>query len=377
MNIQMYATCPDEMTRLLAREIEVLGGREIRIDYRVVYFTASDVVAYKAHLALRTASRICRILKDIPAQSPRIVFDKARKIRFHELFHPKAPVTIHVFSANDGGTLSTDLIGSKLREAMTDCFEHHLKTTPNKSSWQAAIGVSGFYRRKRLLVSVDTSGESLHRRGFRAEGHPAPLKETLAAALLAFCEYDGSVPFYDPMCGSGTLAVEAAMIALNRAPLIHRKKRGFGLEHLLGFDARLWQQTRQQLQAAERKNPVAVFASDISGPYVEVARQTVKNARLTGQINVEKKDFFKSTKPAERGLMLANMPYGMRLDEQKIDKAYLRAVGDQLKQQYKGWRCGILAPVSAPLKEIGLKPQKQAAFLNGTIPVKLLVFDIY
>jgi len=377
LNIQMYATCPDELTGLLAKEIEAIGGQEIRIDYRVVYFSATKEVAYMAHLALRTAGRICRVLKDIPAHSPRIVFDKARKIRFHELFDPRAPVSIHVFSANDGGAISNDLIGSKLREAITDCFEHHLKTTPNKSSWQAAIGVSGFYHRKRLLVSMDTSGESLHRRGFRAEGHPAPLKETLAAALLAFCGYDGSVPFYDPMCGSGTLAVEAAQIALNRAPLIHRKRRGFGLEHLLDFDARLWQRTRQQLQAAERKNPVSVFASDISGPYVEVARQTVKNARLSDVIKIDKKDFFKSKKPAANGLMIANIPYGMRLDEKKIDKAFLRAIGDQLKQQYAGWRCGILAPVSAPLKEIGLKPQKQATFLNGTIPVKLLVFDIY
>ena len=183
-------------------------------------------------------------------------------------------------AANDEGPIPTHLIGSKLREAINDCFQHHLKVTPNQSSWDALIGIHGYFHHKRLMVSVDTSLGSLHRRGYRVEGHPAPLKETLAAALLAVCEYDGTTSFFDPMCGSGTIAVEAAQMAINRAPLIHRKKGGFGFEYLLDFDSGLWQAIQERARTAERPAKAGIFASDIEPQFVEIAQKTVINAQL-------------------------------------------------------------------------------------------------
>jgi putative N6-adenine-specific DNA methylase len=239
------------------------------------------------------------------------------------------------------------------------------------------VGITGYFHHKRLMVSIDTSRESLHRRGFRVEGHPAPLKETLAAALLAVCEYDGTLPFLDPMCGSGTIALEAAEIAVNRAPGMLRGKGGFGFEHLLDFDSRLWQAIREQARAAERPAPAAVFASDIDPQFVEIAKKAFKKARLESVVRLEARDLFKTEKPADHGLLIANIPYGVRLSEKDLSAGFMRSLGDHLKKHFKGWRCGILAPLSAPLKEIGLKPQKQAPFLNGTVPVKFLVFDIY
>lgn len=365
------------MTGLLAKEVASIGGTNVRTSYRVVYFCASKEVTYKAHLHLRLANRICRVLKEIPAQSPTIIFDKAKKIRFDELFSDRQAVSIHVVAANDGSKIPNHLIGSKLREAINDCFQHHLKTTPNQSSRGAAIGISGYFHNNRLLVSVDTSFESLHKRGFRVEGHPAPLNETLAAALLAVCEYDGTTNFFDPMCGSGTIVVEAAQIAINRAPLMHREKGGFGFEYLYDFDSRLWQTIQDQARAAERPAEVGIFASDMEPQFVEIARKTVTNAQLETVVRVETKDFFNTEKPAECGLLIANIPYGLRMTEKDVTAEFLRAIGDHLKNHFKGWRCGILAPMSSPLKEIGLKPQKQAPFLNGTVPVKFVVFDIY
>ena len=377
MEYHLYATCPDELTGLLAKEIASLGGTEVRTAYRVVYFSASKEIYYRVHLYSRLASRIYRVLKEIPAHSPTIIFDKARKIRFHELFSDQQAVGITVVAANDESPIPTHLIGSKLREAINDCFQHHLKVMPNQSSWDAVIGITGYFHHNRLMVSVDTSLESLHRRGFRVEGHPAPLKETLAAALLAVCEYDGTTPFLDPMCGSGTIVVEAAQIAINRAPLIERKKGGFGFEHLLDFDSGLWQAVWDQARAEERPAPAGIFASDIDPQFVKISQKTIANARLETVVRFETRDFFQTEKPAESGLLIANIPYGVRMTEKDVTAEFLRAVGDHLKNHYKGWRCGILAPTSSPLKEIGLKPQKQAPFLNGTVPVKLVVFDIY
>jgi putative N6-adenine-specific DNA methylase len=377
MEYQLYATCPDELTGLLAREIANIGGTDVRTAYRVVYFSASPEVAYRAHLHSRLASRIFRVLKEIPAHSPTIIFDKAKKIRFDRLFSDQQAVGITVVASSDEERIPNHLIGSKLREAINDCFHHHLKVTPNQSSWDPVIGIVGYFHHNRLMVSVDTSLESLHRRGFRTEGHPAPLKETLAAALLAVCEYDGTTPFFDPMCGSGTIVVEAAQLAINRAPLLHRKKGGFGFEHLRDFDPVLWQTIRDQARAAERPARVGIFASDLEPQFVEIARKTMAQAQLENVVQLETKDFFQTEKPAETGLLIANIPYGLRMTENDVSPEFLRAVGDHLKNHFKGWRCGILAPTSSPLKEIGLKPQNQASFLNGTVPVKLVIFDIY
>jgi len=377
LEYQLYATCPDKLTGLLAKEIAALGGSDVHTAYRVVYFSGSTEFAYKAHLHLRLASRIGRILKEIPAQSPTIIFDKAKKIRFDQLFSPKLAIAINVVASDDQSKIPNHLIGSKLREAINDCFQHHLKAAPNQSSREAVIGVNGYYHNKRLRVSLDTSFESLHKRGFRIEGHPAPLKETLAAALLAVCEYDGSIPFYDPMCGSGTIAIEAAMIAINRPPLMLRKKGGFGFEYLHDFDPQLWQTVRDQARAAEHPAQVGIYASDIEPEFIKIARKTAANAQLENMIRFETKDFFKTEKPADCGLLIANIPYGVRLGDKEVSPEFLRALGDHLKNHFKGWRCGILAPASAPLKEIGLKPQKQAPFLNGMVPVKFVVFEIY
>jgi putative N6-adenine-specific DNA methylase len=377
LDYQLYATCPDELTGLLAKEITSIGGTNVRTAYRVVYFNASREVAYKSHLHSRLASRIFRVLKEIPAHSPTIIFDKAKKIRFHEIFSEGHPVSINVVASNDENKIPNHLIGSKLREAINDCFQHHLKIMPNQSSWDAVIGITGYFHKKRLMVSIDTSFESLHRRGFRVEGHPAPLKETLAAALLAVCEYDGTTCFFDPMCGSGTIAIEAAQIAMNRAPLVHRKKGGFGFEYLLDFDPELWETILDQARRAERPAKVGIFASDLEPQFIEIAKRTVRNARLETVVQLETKDFFQTDKPAESGLLIANIPYGLRMTEKEVSGEFLRAIGDHLKNHFKGWRCGILAPASSPLKEIGLKSQKQASFLNGTVPVKFVLFDIY
>lgn len=374
---QHYATCPDDLTGLLAEEIASLGGAEVRTAYRTVYFVGSTELGYTINLHSRLANRVCRVLKTIPAHSPRILFDKARRLKFHELFSHDKAISIQVATSGGEDKLPGHLIGSKLREAINDCFSHHLGVEPNQSSRDAVVRIVGYYNRGRVMVSIDTSVESLHMRGYRAEGHPAPLKETLAAALLAVCEYDGTTDFFDPMCGSGTIAIEAAQIAINRAPNLLRRKGGFGLEHLHDFDPALWQQVRDQAIAATRPAPASLFASDIDSKFVKVARTAAANAKLGATIHFESKDFFKTTKPSESGLLIANIPYGVRMAEEDVSPEFLGAIGDHLKNNFAGWRCGILAPASAPLKAIGLKPNKQASFLNGTIPVKLVVFDIY
>lgn len=377
MTYKLFAPCPNELTDLLAAEIASIGATNVVTAYCVVYFEATEEVAYKAHLNLRLVGRLCRVIKEIPAQSPRIIFDKARRIRYDNLFSSDLPISINVSGSSSEKKVETHLIGSKLREAINDCFEFHKNVKPNQSSYKAPIGVNGYYNKNRLMVSIDTCNESLHRRGFREEGHPAPLKETLAAACLAVCEYDGTIPFYDPMCGSGTIVVEAAMIAINRAPLINRPKGGFGFEYLTDFDPELWQSVKEEAKANERPLKTTIHASDIDPEFLKIAKKTAANAGLESSIQFSSNDFFKTEKPADEGLLIINIPYGVRMDEKEIDGEYLVAIGEHFKNHYQGWRCALLAPSVLPIKGIRLKANKKVQFLNGTVPVTLVVFDIF
>jgi putative N6-adenine-specific DNA methylase len=365
------------MTELLADEMRELGGHDVKTSYRVVYFTATESEFYGVHLKSRLASRVFRIVKDMPASSPRIVFDKVRRIQFGKVFSPQLPVKIQVSSVRKNDDFPTHLIGSKIREAMTDSFQHFDKQSPNLSSRDPKVSVRGFVHGRRLMLSLDTSLNSLHKRGYRTEGHPAPLKETLASALLRVIGYDGSQALYDPMCGSGSIIIEGAQIAINKAPLIHRKKGEFGFEHLKDFDSRLWQSVQDEARRAQHKPLAPLFAGDIDPKYVEIARTSALKARVEKYISFKSADFFKSTKPTDQGIMIANIPYGMRLDEETIDKAYLAKLGDHLKAAYKGWRCGILLPEESAYKHIGLKTTCRYSFLNGSVKVKFLIFDMY
>jgi putative N6-adenine-specific DNA methylase len=233
--------------------------------------------------------------------------------------------------------------------------------------------------RGRCMLSLDTSGKSLHKRGYREQGHPAPLKETLAAAILTLARYDRTQAFLDPMCGSGTLAIEAAMIAVRKAPQIHRKKGEFYFEWLTGFDRELWRATQDRVRAEKLEAPPApVVASDIDAAYVAMARKSALKARVEKYIQFDTARFQDVAPPVERGLLVTNLPYGDRIgsSEGGIRQLY-EEVGDTLKQKFSGWRAVILAATASPYKAIGLKPSRTIVLMNGSIPCKLLFFELY
>jgi putative N6-adenine-specific DNA methylase len=233
--------------------------------------------------------------------------------------------------------------------------------------------------RGRCMLSLDTSGKSLHKRGYREPGHPAPLKETLAAAILLLSGYDGTQPFLDPMCGSGTLAIEAAMIAVRKAPQIHRKKGEFFFEWLNGFDRALWRTTQDRVRAEKLEAPLApVFASDIEPKYVAMARKSALDARVEKYIGFDVARFQDLTPPAPGGLIVTNLPYGDRIGGGEADVRQLyEEVGDTLKQKFSGWRAAILAADASPYRSIGLKPGRTIRLMNGSIPCRLLLFELY
>jgi putative N6-adenine-specific DNA methylase len=361
-------------------ELEALGARELAPGFRAVAFEADAALFYELHLRLRTASRILRVIREVPARTPEMLRSQARRIRWDALFDPRHGFMVESLGADaEGGGLAPKQVITQVRESIREVFARSAQGVPPVDREEPKVVVVAHLDRGRCMLSLDTSGKSLHKRGYRESGHPAPLKETLAAAILTFAGYDGTEAFLDPMCGSGTLAIEAATIAVRKAPQIHRRKGEFHFEWLRDFDRELWRRTQERVRAAKLEAPPApVVASDVEGAYVEMARRSALKARVEKYIRFDVARFQDVAPPAERGLLVTNLPYGDRIGGGGGDLHRLyEEVGDTLKQRFQGWRAVILAAAASPYKAIGLRPSRTVELMNGSIPCRLLFFDLY
>ena len=377
--MRLIATCPEETKPALLQELEALGAVDLQDGFRAVSFEASEELFYELHLKLRTASRILRVIKDVPARSPQMLYSQARRIHWCELFEARHGFMVESLGADADDGMAPKQVITQVRESIRDVFNREQGRAPPIDVVEPKVVVVAHLAKGRCMLSLDTSGKSLHKRGYREPGHPAPLKETLAATILILAGYDGSQAFLDPMCGSGTLAIEAAMIAVRKAPQIHRKKGEFYFEWLTGFDRELWRATQDRVRAEKLEAPPApVAASDIDAAYVAMARKSALKARVEKYIRFDTARFQDVDPPAEQGLLVTNLPYGDRIgsSEGGIRQLY-EEVGDTLKQKFSGWQAVILAATASPYKAIGLKPSRTIALMNGSIPCKLLFFELY
>ena len=378
--MQLIATCPEETKPALVLELEALGARSIAPGYRAVAFEASDALLYELHLKLRTASRILRVIKEVPAKSPEMLRSQVRRIRWDELFDARHGFMVESQGDDAGkGGMSPVQIITQVRESIREVFERAQGVAPVVDRSEPKVVVVAHLRHGRCMLSFDTSGKSLHKRGYREQGHPAPLKETLSAAILIMAGYDGSQAFMDPMCGSGTIVIEAAMIAVHKAPQIHRKKGEFRAEWLKDFDRDLWRVTQDRVRAEKLEAPTApVVASDINAAYVAMAKKSALDARVEKYITFNTGRFQDAEPPAPTGILVTNLPYGERIGTSEGDIVQLyEEVGDTLKQKFSGWQAAILAAAASPYKAIGLKPNRTISLMNGNIPCKLLLFELY
>jgi putative N6-adenine-specific DNA methylase len=309
-----------------------------------------------------------------------MLHSQARRIHWDQLFEAQRSFMVESLGDDeDRGGMPPKQVVTQVREAIRDVFTRTQGIVPRVDTAEPKVVVVAHMARGRCMLSLDTSGKSLHKRGYREQGHPAPLKETLAASILLFAGYDGTQPFLDPMCGSGTLAIEAAMMAANKAPQIHRKKGEFYFEWLKGFDRELWRATQDRVRAEKLDAPPApVVASDINATYVAMAQKSALSARVEKYMTFRTGRIQDAEPPAGQGMLVTNLPYGDRIgsNEGDIRKLY-EEVGDTLKQKFHGWQAALLVAEASPYKAIGLRPSRTIPLMNGSIPCKLLLFELY
>lgn len=380
-SFNMIAICPEETKEILVSELKDIGATDIDPQFKAVHFKIDERGFYEAHLRLRTASRLMKVIKVFSAKEERMLFDQARRIPWGDIFSADQTFMIEGVPGERGeGVMSANTISKRIREALQAWFLQKDNAKPTVDLEHPDVYLVAFVRGGKCILSVDTSGKSMHKRGYRSDKHPAPIKETLAAAILKMLDYKGDIPLYDPMCGSGTIAIEGASMALNKAALIHRKKDDFGFERLPFFNKTLWRLVQDDARKEKSDElTTEVYASDINPQFVEAAKENALRARVERYIKFSEGDFFELPAPTDHGLLVCNMPYGERIKGAVADDVmgFYKAIGDKLKKDYSGWRAALLVSEESPWKFIGLKPKRKIALLNGSIPVRLVIFDLY
>ncbi len=375
--LPLFATASRGTEELLAAELTALGAKKVRQDRGGVRFHANVDEALRIALWTRLAMRVLYPLGEFEAPGAEGLYEAARRVPWHE--HLSATSTFSVEATlRESEHTHSGFVALKVKDAIADTLRERHGRRPDVDSKDPDVRVVAHLRKQTLSLSLDLAGEPLNRRGYREQMTDAPLKETLAATMLAAAKYDGSEPFADPMCGSGTLCIEAALIAMNRAPGLSRR---FAVERWpsLGAHARsLLADLKREAKAGERAPASTFLARDFDEDALAAAQANFRAAGLGPRVRVEQADATRDGPPAgDGGLLATNPPYGERIGGgrggQKGIKAFYFKLGDALAG-WRGWRQAVLAGNPGFESAFHARPVKRLRLWNGPIECELLVY---
>lgn len=358
---------------LLIEELTALGAENVEKLYRAVSFEGDNEMMYKANYLCRTALRILKPVAKFVARDEIALYNNVAKIEWHNFFSLDETFAIDAVASGPYFTHS-QYVALKVKDAIADEFRQHFGARPSVDVDNPTIRINVYIENEKVTLSLDSSGDSLHKRGYRKVVDKAPMNEVLAAALIKFTGWDYDCNFVDCMCGSGTIPIEAAMAAMNIPAGYFRESYGFMSWH--DFEEGTWDKMKAEADDAIRDFDFEIFASDHSAKAVDIARQNIAAAHLSHDINLSKQDMFDLIPPEGGGVMLINPPYGERLEEDDIVKLY-KGIGDALKQHFKGFSAWIISSDKDSMKQIGLKPSKKIELFNGPLECKLEKFEIF
>jgi len=374
MSLQsFFATCPRGLEAPLAAELAAVGAREIRTTGGGAHFRGDLAACYAANLESRIATRILWRVAEAPYRSEQDVYEATHAQDWPARFRVDRSIRVDV-NAIRSPLRSLEFATLRIKDAVCDRFRATVGARPDVDTRSPDVRIHAFLDERTLTLYLDTSGEPLYKRGWRTRTGEAPLKENLAAGIVTLTGWRGDEPFLDPMCGGGTILLEAAAIALGIAP---GSRREFGFERLEGFDARLWRELRERAKAREHRNrPVAIFGADLYGAEIAKARAAVEAAGLERAVQLKQANLLELSPPAPAGVLVANPPYGVRLGEDAELAAFYPQLGDALKARFAGWRCYFLTADLRLAKLIGLKASKRTPLFNGPLECRLFEYRI-
>jgi putative N6-adenine-specific DNA methylase len=373
-NFKMVAKTLFGFEELLAKELTQLGAQEVKIGVRSVSFVGDKGFMYKANLALRTAIKILKPLTTFRIKDEQDLYDQVYKIPWEEYMSENGSLAVNATVHSDKFTHS-QYIALKTKDAIVDRFRNIKGTRPNVDLRFPDLKINIHIDRQTCTVSFDSSGESLHRRGYKTATNIAPINEVLAAGLVMLSGWDGQCDFMDPMCGSGTILIEAAMIACNIPPNLMRKE--FAFERWQDWDVDLFEKIEESLLSKTRDFHHKMVGYDKSPSAVSKAIENVKNAHLEEFITIKHEDFFKTQKGGDKHLhMVFNPPYGERLESLNVEEFY-GDIGSTLKHGYPGTHAWFITSNLEGLKYVGLRPSRKIKLFNAKLEARLVKYEMY
>ena len=374
-----FATVARGLEELAALELEELGADGVEPGFCGVSFRCDRKRLYTINLWTRLSFRILVTVAQVPCRDAKTLYRGIQSIDWEQYLSPEHTLAVKATGKNDRLNHS-HFTALQVKNAIVDQQQDRYGERSDVDTDVPDVQINIHVKDSRATISLDSSGSSLHRRGYRPAMGTAPLKESLAAALIQLTEWSGSVAFIDPMCGSGTLPIEACLRVLNVAPGLFRDEtsQGFGFQTWPDYDAALWQTVVAAAKERQRSElDVPVVGCDLDLDILTNARTNADYSGVAEHIEFNYTDFANIEAPADSGILICNPPYGERLGKTENLAPFYKLMGDILKQRFKGWTAYILSGNKALTKCIGLRTARKIPVYNGAIPCQFLKYELY
>ena len=380
-NMRFFATAAKGTESIVATELAAIGARKVRSTVGGVHFDGGLETLYRANLWLRTANRVLMPIAEFTCPTPEALYENARNVRWRDWMTVDSTFAVDC-NCRDSRISHSHYAALKVKDAIVDEFRDSMGRRPNVDRHRPAFQINAHIAKDHCTLSLDASGDRLHLRGYRRQATEAPLRETLAAAVVGLVEWDNEGMFIDPMCGSGTIVIEAAFKAMNYAPGLLRcgdtGRIGFGFQRWRNFDRKLWGRLIDEARAGVReKIPGRILGYDISRPAIRIASENAKSAGLERHVRFMRGDALKLSPRGHRGVIVCNLPYGERTGGEEELQSLYSGFGDVLKQRCAGYTAYLFTGNLQLAKWIGLRTAKRFTLYNGPIECRLLKYELF
>ncbi len=370
---KFFATCPRGLEPVLAAELHQLQAEKIRAVGGGVEFSGDFLLCYRANLESRIASRVLWRLAIDDYRNEDDVYRTAFALPWTDWFEPARTIRVDV-SATKSPLTSVNFVTLKIKDAVCDKIRRLSGRRPSVNTREPDIPIQGHLTDRDFTLYLDTTGEPLFKRGTRMATGDAPLRENLAAGILRLAGWVPGTPLLDPMCGSGTILLEAAHMAIDIAPGLGRH---FAFEKFKNFDGRRWRELLQRRMSQQNpKISQAIYGSDLSGDVLKAARANLMAAGLEKIVSLKRANVLEISAPAKEGIIVTNPPYGVRLGEQQTLAEFYPKLGDVLKKRFSGWRAYLLSADMRLPKLIRLAASKRTPLFNGALECRLFEYKM-
>lgn len=373
MSEPFFAPCPRGLSHLLADELNALGAQSVHADDAGCRFSGPFELAYRANLHSRIASRVLWQVAHFTYRKEQDVYDAARALPWAQWFDVKRTIKVEI-NANRCPLKSLDFITLRIKDAVCDQFRDLKGARPSVATQEPDIRIHAFLDATHCWIYVDTSGAPLFKRGSRDHAGEAPLKKNLAAGILKLTGWQPGTPLLDPMCGSGTFLVEAAELALGRAPGMGRQ---FAFQHLTRFEPARWKTVLDAAKSAEvAPGEPHIYGSDMYGYALQHARANLAAMGLADHVMLKQANILEISAPADHGVLVTNPPYGVRIGEVEALRELYPKLGDVLKQKFAGWNAYFFSADTALPKGVRLSASRKTPLFNGKLECRLYEYKV-